>query len=63
MKKMNLEGKNVHFVIVEELLERTMHILEFTLCVGLSILFLHNSCKPLKKINIHPTNSSSYLLE
>jgi len=49
MKKMNLEGKNIHFVIVEKLLERTMHIFEFTLCVDLGILFLHNSCKPLKK--------------
>jgi len=62
MKKMNLEGKNIHFV-VEELLERTMHILEFMLCVGLDILFLHNSCKPLEKINIHSANSSSYLLK
>jgi hypothetical protein len=60
---MNLEGKNIHFVVVEELLERIVHILEFKLCVGLGILFLHNNCKPLKKINIHPPNSFSYLLE
>ncbi len=53
MKKLNLEGKNIHFVVVEKLLERTMHILEFMLCVGLVILFLHNSHKPLKNINIH----------
>jgi hypothetical protein len=51
------------YFVVEELLERTMHILEFTLCVALGILFLHNSCKPLKKINIHPPNSSNYLLK
>jgi len=58
MKKMNLKGKT--YIL---LLERTVHILEFTLCVGLGMLVLHNSCKPLKKINIHPPNSSDYLLE
>jgi hypothetical protein len=35
MKRMNLEGKNIHFVVVEELLERTVYILEFTLYVDL----------------------------
>jgi hypothetical protein len=43
MKKMNIKGKNIYFVVVEKLLERTMNILGFTLCVGLGILFLHNS--------------------
>ncbi len=50
MKNMSPKGKNIHFVIVR----KPCTFLEFMLCADVGVVFLHNSCKPLKKINIHP---------
>jgi hypothetical protein len=57
MKNMSPKGKNIHFVIVG----KSCTFLEF-MCVDVGVVFLHNSCKPLKKINIHPL-IANYLLE
>jgi hypothetical protein len=58
MKNMSPKGENIHFVIVE----KSCTFLEFMLCADVGVVFLHNSCKPLKKINIHPL-MVIYLLE
>jgi hypothetical protein len=58
MKNTGPKEKNIHFVI----LGKSCTFLEFMLCADVGAIFLHNNCKPLKKINIHPL-IANYLVE
>jgi hypothetical protein len=53
MKNMSPKGGNIHFVIVG----KSCTFLEFMLHANVGVVFLDNSCKPLKKIQYSPIDS------